>query len=163
MLLKAKAYPPPPLVRTKTEFRRCCGTPTRCAECQFPENREINRQFSKLPTISVRSVRFPVDLRCNPSALRMIPCSSLEQGIRVIEQGIHLSKHGILQFRLAHLAIQYRWLCFCQNDVIGADQFRTWHRSQGDRFLRSRNHLFHTTIVLFWQGNYASGNYAAAE
>src|SRR6266436_5683526 len=92
MLLKAKAYPPPPLVRTKTEFRRCCGTPTRCAECQFPENREINRQFSKLPTISVRSVRFPVDLRCNPSALRMIPCSSLEQGIRVIEQGIHLSK-----------------------------------------------------------------------
>jgi hypothetical protein len=61
-------------------------------KCQFPENREINREFSKLPTISVRSVRFPVDLRCNPSALRMISCSSLEQGIRLIEQGIHLEQ-----------------------------------------------------------------------
>jgi hypothetical protein len=52
----------------------------------------------------------------------MIPCSSLEQGIRVIEQGIHLSKHGILQFRLAHLAIEYRWLCFHQDEATGADQ-----------------------------------------
>ena len=31
---------------------------------------------------------FSVGLRCNTSALRMIPCSSLEQGIRLVEQGI---------------------------------------------------------------------------
>jgi hypothetical protein len=44
----------------------------------------------------------------------MIPCSQPEQGIRVIEQGIHLRKHGILQFCLAHLAVQYRWFCFAK-------------------------------------------------
>src|SRR5262245_61797791 len=58
----------------------------------------LNVNSLRTGKLTVRSVCFPVDLRCNPSALRMIPCSSLEQGIRVIEQGIHLSKHGILQF-----------------------------------------------------------------
>jgi hypothetical protein len=52
-----------------------------------------------------------LDLCCNPSALRMNSLFSTEQGIGLAEQGIHLSKHGVLQFRLAHLAIEYRWLC----------------------------------------------------
>jgi hypothetical protein len=100
-----------------------------------------------------------VGLRCNPSALRMIPCSSLEQGIRLVEQGIS-SEETALQFRLADLAVEYRWLCFPPKRggrrwiSLGADQFKIWHRSQGGRFsLHSKNHLFHTTIVLFWQVN----------
>ena len=52
-----------------------------------------------------------VGLRCNPSALHMIPCSSIEQGIRLVEQGIS-SEETALQFRLADLAVEYRWLCF---------------------------------------------------
>jgi hypothetical protein len=84
----------------KAELRPC-GTPTRRAGCQFPENREI----SSAPCL---------DLCCNPSALRMNSLFSTEQGIRLAEQGIHLRKQGILQFCLAYLAIECRWLCFAK-------------------------------------------------
>jgi hypothetical protein len=58
---------------------------------------KITGNFRNFPTILVPSVRSCIDLRCDPSALRMIPCSPLEQGIRFVEQGIHLRKQRILQ------------------------------------------------------------------
>jgi hypothetical protein len=64
----------------------------------------------------------------------MIPCSALEQGIGVIEQGISSEETagspipGALGNRIP-LAL------FLPNEVIGADRFRTRHPSQDGRFL----------------------------
>jgi hypothetical protein len=55
----------------------------------------------------------------------MIPCSSLEQGIRLVEQGISSEETADLQFRLADLAGEYRWLCFPPKRGGRADQFRS--------------------------------------
>src|SRR5260370_3545812 len=104
----------------KAEFRRCRGTPTRRAEMSIPSKKvgyHIPLSGALLPTF--------------------MPCRSGRPGGE-----LRTEETGILQFRLAHLAIEYRWLCFCQSEVIGADQFRTWHRSQGGRFFCVREIIY---------------------
>src|SRR5262249_12915362 len=92
---------------------------------------------------------FSVGLRCNTSALRMIPCSSLEQGIRLVEQGISSNETADSPILLDAFGSRIPLALFSAKTrrpapiSLGADQFKIWHRSQGGRV------SLHSKIIYF--------------
>ena len=63
---------------------------TRLQPREFPANREINREFRRIPP---RGAILTADTRANSEACSEIPCSA-EQGIFAKEQGICMQRTG---------------------------------------------------------------------